>query len=286
MLTEINKERILSKYAESWTLSDFKQIAYTSENGLFTCLSTRHGACVLKVHNSVKEVENEYHTLQAYQHTPFCKVYETDLPNGVLLLEQIIPGTRLRVVPDLDKRLALFCEVFKDLHRKPADERTYPTYLEWVTGITAYMQGHKHYEKLTHQMIKAAQICRLLCEKYTGKFLLHGDLHHDNILLGENNRYRIIDPKGVMGDRVFDIPRFILNEFDEVLNHDFGEKFKYITYIFSKTLAIPEQDIRCLVYIEMCMAQCWHVEEGQAPNIDHVLFVEKMMRKEHVQCVN
>jgi len=111
--------------------------------------------------------------------------------------------------------------------------------------------------------------------------LLHGDLHHDNVLLGGDNRYRIIDPKGVVGDVVFDIPRFILNEFDDDLDDAFHGKLTHITRTLATRLDIPECDIRRLTYVEMCMANCWNVESNDKPNMDEVLFTERMMDEGH-----
>lgn len=45
----------------------------------------------------------------------------------------------------------------------------------------------------------------------------------------------------------------------------------------SQRLNIPEADIRTLLYIETCMAQCWYVEDGQQPNQNQVNFVEKLL---------
>ena len=125
-------------------------------------------------------------------------------------------------------------------------------------------------------MAAAESICRSLCDKYPNQLLLHGDLHHDNILLDTNKRYRIIDPKGVAGDSIFDIPRFILNEFDD-LDDNFTKKFAHITRTLSAKFNIPEYDIRRVTYVEMCMAHCWNVESAEEPEMECVLFTEKMM---------
>ncbi|MBV9168897.1 MAG: hypothetical protein JOZ81_02285 [Chloroflexi bacterium] len=41
--------------------------------------------------------------------------------------------------------------------------------------------------------------------------LLHGDLHHFNILRSDCSGWLAIDPKGLAGDRYFDICQFLLN---------------------------------------------------------------------------
>jgi len=269
----------LEKFTKLWGLSDFEQIDYYSVNCIFKCISNKHGQCVLKIGNDSEESENEYNILQEYNGTRFCRIYESDIQNSVLLIECITPGTQLRSEPDLNKRLELFYELSYGLHKKPINKEIYPTYMGWVSRITEYMRNRRDYEILYEKMANAEQLCRKLCGKYPGEMLLHGDFHHDNILLDKENRYRIIDPKGVVGDAVFDIPRFILNEFDDVLDENFYNKFTHITKTLSEKFNIPESDIRSLTYVEMCMANSWCVESRQEPSINEVLFTEKLMNE-------
>ena len=269
--------RDLEKYARLWELSDYEQIDYYSVNCIFRCVSSKYGYCVLKIGSDPKNTENEYHILREYNGFRYCNVYDADILNSALLIERIVPGTQLRLVTDLHKRLDLFYQVSRGLHVKPIDKTLYPTYMGWVSRITEYMRGRNDYQFLYRKMLKAEQICGELCEKYHGELLLHGDLHHDNILLEGDNRYRIIDPKGVIGDGVFDIPRFILNEFGDTMNEGFQSKYALIIQTLSEKFAIPEIDIRKLTYIEMCMANCWNVESREEPNMDEVQFTEKMM---------
>jgi streptomycin 6-kinase len=42
-------------------------------------------------------------------------------------------------------------------------------------------------------------------------FLLHEDLHHENILFQESGDWIAIDPKGVVGPKVMEFGRFIHN---------------------------------------------------------------------------
>lgn len=81
----------LEKYAELWGLSDFEQIDYYSINCIFKCVSEKYGLCVLKIGNPSKEPGTEYHILKEYNGRGFCKVYEADTANGILLIERTIP---------------------------------------------------------------------------------------------------------------------------------------------------------------------------------------------------
>lgn len=267
----------METYKARWDLTDLEQIDYYSVHCIFKCTSKKYGPCILKIGRPSPQTDTEVQTLKEYGGGDFCRLYQADTPKGVLLLERIIPGIQLRQEPCLNKRLDVFCGLWSRMHMEPADKAAYPTYMEWVSGATEYLKGIRGQELLYGKMLKAEQICRSLCEQYPGELLLHGDLHHDNILLDENNRYRIIDPKGVIGAAVFDIPRFVLNEFEDSMDDGFVGKYATIIGALSKKLSVPEYDIRRLTYAEMCMANSWSVESGEAPNMEEVLFTEKMM---------
>ena len=270
----------LDRYGKAWGLSHFEQVDYYSVNCLFTCISAVHGLCVLKINPDAGARENmtEYNMLKEFNGNGLCKVYEADTAHGVLLIERIVSGVPLRNEPDLDTRLNVFCQLFEGLHRPPSQKGMYPTYMSWVSRIAAYMRTREDYRDLCEKMTRAETICRQLWGKYSGEMLLHGDLHHDNILQGAQG-YRIIDPKGVVGDRVFDIPRFMLNEEDL----DKGGKFEYIVCKFAEKLGVPEGDIRRLFYVEMCMGNCWCVESGDDVDWEDVLFAERMLQVQNLK---
>lgn len=273
-------------YSEKWKLQILQLVDYYSVNCIFKCYSELLGDVILKIGNPCKEVFTEYNALCEYNGNRFCNVYDSDIDNGIILEEQIIPGTRLRDEKSFEKRLFIFTKLFNGLHIKPLNAKIYPTYFEWVSRITEYMSNRDDYKDLYSQMKKAKNICSLLSETYSKKMLLHGDLHHDNILLVSGGEYKIIDPKGVIGDPVFDIPRFILNEIDDDNNmtYDYYKKhvLKVIDY-FEKSLNIPSEVIKKCLYIETVMANCWCVEDNEEPDMDSVTFAEAVMENQQLQ---
>lgn len=86
-----------------------------------------------------------------------------------------------------------------------------------------------------------------------------------NILLGADGAYKIIDPKGVIGDYVFDVPRFILNEFGDEITAELYKKINHIICILEKELNIPSCILRQCLYVETAMGMCWCVEDGSTP---------------------
>ncbi len=271
-------------YADKWALTSFQLIPSYSVNLVFMCISENYGHVVLKIGNpSSREILTEFSTLYQYNGIRYCRVFEVDIENGVILEECIQPGNPLREEKSLEKRLAVFCSLFKDLHITPKQAELFPTYTEWVSRITKYMSGRQDCIELYFHMKKAKEICLSVSNLFSQRMLLHGDLHHDNILLGKHGEYVIIDPKGVLGDPVFDIPRFILNEFDDDKNTETFNKINDIIRTFEKELSIPNEIIRQLLYVETIMAVCWSVEDGEdySKYIKDVSFAEAILNKSY-----
>lgn len=275
--------RDIEVYTEKWSLTSFQFIPSYSANIVFTCHSETFGNVVLKIGNpNAREVFTEFNTLIEYDGRRFCTVFDADIENGVIVEEWIKPGIPLRNENSLEQRLFVFSSLYNDLHITPAQSEIYPTYMEWVDKITAYMSQRKDYTELYVYMRQAQEICHSLSRVYSQKMLLHGDFHHDNILLGKDGKYKIIDPKGVVGDPIFDVPRFILNEFGDEITPELYEKINKVILILEEKLGIPNDIIRKCLFVETAMGICWCVESGSTPEeypglVKTVAFADAMM---------
>ena len=275
----------LDTYAERWRLSGFGLIPSYSANLVWTCDSEQYGRCVLKIGNPAsRERAAEYNALSEYDGKGMCGVFAADLANSVLLQERVLPGTPLRDEPSLEARLSVFSSLYRGLHIQPANAGLYPTYADWVARITAYMSKREDCAALYAYMNKANDICRSLSSTYSRGMLLHGDLHHDNMLRRQDGSYVIIDPKGVVGDPIFDVPRFILNEFEDALNEQLYGKINRVIHSFEQLLAIPHTVIRQCLFIETAMGNCWQVEDGATPEacrqlLDNVAFAASLLQE-------
>ena len=242
-------------------------MAGMNSNRICFCESAHFGPAVQKT----GVPSHEANALKEYSGKRFCKFFEYDAEHGILLMEHIRPGTPLRAEPDIEKRLSVFLSLYDGLHITPQDPSIYPTYMQWVSKIAAYMRGRSDYPKLCAHMQKAEALCLRLHKAYNRRMLLHGDFHHDNILLDHTGAYRIIDPKGVVGDPLFDLPRFILNE------EGICEEILRIMDYFARVLHIPGEVIRQCYYIEAAMAQCWCVESNETPDLEAVRLAERII---------
>lgn len=101
---------------------------------------------------------------------------------------------------------------------------------------------------------------RLLSQPHDVR-VLHGDLHHDNILLGERG-WLVIDPKGILGDPAFDAANLFYNPLhrqgDLCLD---PERIAYMVEIFARTLRQRPDAILDHAIAWGCLSSSWHAED-------------------------
>lgn len=258
----------VDEYTGRWSLRELRFLPSYSANVVFTGLSPRYGEVVLKVGTPSPSFIAECAALREYGGRRFCRLYEAEEEKGVLLEERIRPGASLRQEHSRERRLDVFCSLYTGLHREPSDPAPYPAYLDWVTAVTRYMSGRADCRELAGYMRRAEELCLSLRRKYPAERLLHGDFHHDNIASDAGGGYRLIDPKGVIGDPVFEIGRFLLNEPYEEAADPAGEVDALLAGL-SRRLGLPRRDLLELFFIELCMGECWSVEDGVGTVVEH-----------------
>lgn len=249
---------------KKWKLDHLNVIYEHSEKGVFSAESKDFGAVILKIDQHKSRLESEYKMLERLSGHHSCKVYAFDESAGSLLEERIIPGTVLRGEKSLEKRIRIFLQVFREIHIA-ADSGE--TYLNWLERIHEYCIRHQVAEDMAS---RAHLFCAEMFEKYPDRVLLHGDLHHDNLLLRTDVSYAMIDPKGIVGPAIMDLPRFILNELDTDHEYPDRQHIGEVIRLLGEQSGYPEEDIRKLFYMETVLANVWCVEDGEAMNMQEL----------------
>ena len=238
MLTDIQAERfikklgterfnerisIVEKYKKQWELSEIEFKSEFSINSLiFYAVSKRYGKVILKIliNSEFDEDYKEMLALKLFQGENFCKLYEYSFEDKVYIMERIVPAHTLYESAPRNERIKFAGEIFKGLHKTDLPDSTFPTYTEWFEAGKEGTKNRKDCKGLYQYLDSAERMLADICKKYSRNLLLHGDLHHENILKNENGGYTVIDPKGVIGDPVFDLSRFILDEFRDDLTSE------------------------------------------------------------------
>jgi len=90
--------------------------------------------------------------------------------------------------------------------------------------------------------------------------LLHGDIHHDNILWGGDDDWVTIDPKGLIGERGFDTGTWMHNPMGFGLRPDLGVHLRKRIATFADQLELDPLRIAQWSFMFLVLSMCWTTE--------------------------
>jgi streptomycin 6-kinase len=153
-------------------------------------------------------------TLRLYRGRGAVRLLAYHAGRGALLLERAEPGTLLRtLVPHRDEEAtATLVDVMRRLHQPPPSGCPLPDLAGYREGFTGYLRRYPGDGPLPRHLVeRAARLFDELCASATERVVLHGDLHHDNVLRGHREPWLAIDPHGLVGDPGYDTGALLYN---------------------------------------------------------------------------
>ncbi|HEY2050218.1 MAG TPA: aminoglycoside phosphotransferase family protein [Caulobacteraceae bacterium] len=106
-----------------------------------------------------------------------------------------------------DEATRVLCDVAAGLHA-PRSRTPPPTLVPLETWFRALWPAAAAHGGV---FVSAAAIARELLDDPRDPVVLHGDLHHDNVLDGGDRGWLAIDPKGLIGERAFEFANLFRN---------------------------------------------------------------------------
>jgi streptomycin 6-kinase len=158
-------------------------------------------------------LRDEVPALRAFAGHGAVGILRADLDRGALLLERAEPGDRLRdLVPARDTgATSIAVAVMRRLATATPDPAL-PDLLDQVHAFDEYLTEHGDGGPLPGDLVaRAAGLMRELCASAPGRVVLHGDLHHDNILSATREPWLAIDPHGLVGDPGYETGSLLFN---------------------------------------------------------------------------
>jgi streptomycin 6-kinase len=163
----------------------------------------------------VGHLRNEARALRAYDGRCAVRLLAEDIDRGALLLERAVPGDRVAsLVPGRDHvATAALIEVGRRLHHVPPDGLELPRLSRERVAFRAHLARFPRDDgPLPRGLVeRAAALFDELCSTAGDPVLLHGDLHHDNVLRGTREPWLAIDPFGLIGDRGYEVGAMLYN---------------------------------------------------------------------------
>ncbi len=216
---------------------------------------------VLKVGIDLPAIEQEYAALQAFKGYGIVPVVDAALDQGAILLHQEVPGKTLSFIsPKRDlEALHIACQSAILLHQAPIPkDHFFPRLEDWLKIID------QQWDFPSSPLQLARKLKNELLRNSESQVLLHGDLHYGNIL-SDGNTWVVIDPKGVIGDPLYDVTGCLLREpFDVFMRQPnrsdiLNQRMEFVSRFTQK----PLKEIWAWTYIQTVMSTCWSLEDGQ-----------------------
>lgn len=104
--------------------------------------------------------------------------------------------------------------------------------------------------------------------------VLHGDIHHDNVLDFEERGWLVIDPKRVMGERGFDFANLICNP-DLPTSGD-PQRFTRQVEVIAQAAGLERKRLLQWVLAYTGLSAAWFLEDGDITSMEHELQVAEL----------
>lgn len=204
---------LLARCAARWSLEIGAPFAPLSYNYVAPGRRVDGTPVVLKLGVRNPELTSEIAALRHYGGRGIVRLLDGDATVGALLLERLEPGTPLSTLDDDDAATGIAADVMRDLWKAPPNPHEFPTVARWGRGLerlrATFDGGCGPFPVAL--VDRAERLYRDLLASAAAPVLLHGDLHHDNILSARRAPWLALDPKGVVGEPAFEVGALLRN---------------------------------------------------------------------------
>lgn len=300
---------LLDAWQARWQFRVERPYANLSYN--FVAQGTRHDGLpvVLKAGPPGWELQCEAATLRHYAAARgMVKLIAADLDDGALLLTRIAPGTPLLAEEDDVRATDIAARSMLAMrHAAPVSapdfptshDPGFPTVGDWADGLNRiYTEFDGGTGPLPARLVDKAQglFAELLADMEPS-MLLHGDLHHENILWGTMQMpatgptshanltrpdWWIIDPKGVWGEPAYEPGAWLRNPMH------LSDRWQDPTAMlarrldqFADLLDLPRVRLAAWGFAQAVLSAWWSVEDHPgAPGWQHAIAVAEWLEPE------
>ncbi|HEY3783239.1 MAG TPA: aminoglycoside phosphotransferase family protein [Fimbriimonadaceae bacterium] len=192
---------VASRLALEWVLELNEALPGATCSYIFAGRDKDGQEVVLKVPEAHAEEKDSWPVSQSFSGHGGVSILRVDQESGSVLMPRLRPGTTLAdtTLPD-EERVEICASIILKLRKSP-----------FVQTMSMERWLKELFEFEGDSLLREAQeIAKFLMQTTTDPILLHGDLHHYNILR-DGEEWRVIDPKGIIGDRAFEVVSYMRN---------------------------------------------------------------------------
>jgi streptomycin 6-kinase len=230
----------------------------------FLAFGTRgHQPVVLKVVKSEIDEWRSGEVLEAFGGRGVVRVL--DYVDGAVLLERAMPGeslVRMAIDGRDEEATAILADVIQQMSgcSPPGGCRTVE---DWAQSFTRYVATGD--QQMPRGLVEDAHRCYAgLTASQSETWLLHGDLHHYNVLNDARRGWLAIDPKGVVGEVEFEVGAMIRNPIENPDLFTSSETVERRLSCFARRLDLDVERALRWAFAQAVLSAIWEVEDGFA----------------------
>lgn len=272
---------LLESLSKQWNFRIEKSCAPLSFNFVALVVLEDGSKAILKCGVPDCEFKNEISALQCYAGEGAVKLIATDAKKGWLLEEHCIPGKNLLSLKNDEKATTVALNLMQQLWRPINSQVKLPTLAKWLRGLNKLQKYSRSNPKAFPKKLIDFSLgaSKELLASSGEQVLLHGDFHHFNILSSVRNSWLVIDPKGVIGEREYEICAFMRNPGPQLLTS--MNTTQVISRRFDQIVEHTgfERERILLWSIVNAVLVAWWCIEDKTPGKDYLLDYAQILRE-------
>jgi streptomycin 6-kinase len=211
-----------------------------------------------------KEFQSEIDSLLLFNGKGMARLLEYERDYATMLLERIEPGSSLEEVQDDANATRVLASVASTIHRPLNETHNFPSVADWFGGFGRHRNAFDGSTGPMPSRIfeEAEELYAELIATMTRPGLVHGDLHHGNVLSGNREPWIAIDPKGVIAELAFETAAMLRNPYSRV--EQSTNMYQLLTgriIILSEELEIEPDRIRNWGFAQTVLSAIWSIED-------------------------
>jgi streptomycin 6-kinase len=260
---------LLADCARRWQLTLAPHFEPLSYNYVAPAVRADGRQVVLKAGVPGNERRHEEESLRFFGGHGIVVLLEADSDQGVMLLERLLPGRPLAELgKDADdEATTIAAEVMRALWRPLPTNHTFPTVVDWSRGFQRLRAtfGGTTGPFEARLVERAESLFADLLASAAAPVLLHGDLHHWNILSAERAPWLALDPKGIAGEPAYEVGALLRNPAPEVFSWPAPERrLLRRSVILAEALGFDQQRLLAWSFAQAVLSAWWSYEDHGA----------------------
>lgn len=270
----------LNHYLKLWTLSDPHLIAQTATSHVYTVTSGGE-TVVLKLLTPLGEKDERFGAISLRHFNGRGAVRLLNEDPQALLMEYLEGGDLVPLVRSGgdEQATAIIGDVLNALHAAPLQSPP-----EGLRSLRSWFRALFDKAKqdraagLDTIFMRAATLADKVLSEPGDVYVLHGDIHHENVRYSAKRGWLAIDPKAIYGERTYDTANTLCNPYAvKEIVHDEARLLRNAGILAQKTgISLPR--VLTFTYLYTCLSVSWSLEAAEEEPADYALRLANIVK--------